>query len=88
MSVVGVTSRPAMPENATSPILVPSLCPFTNLRAASIAAESRFGSTSVLHIEPETSMASRIEVLFDGTESRACGRASAPLSATRPARNR
>ena len=88
LSVVGVTSRPAIPEKATRPIRVPSFWALTNSRAASLAAASRLGAMSVVHIEPETSIANRIEVVFDGTVSDACGRASPPASASSPARKR
>jgi hypothetical protein len=43
---------------------------------------------SVVHIEPDTSIASRIEVVLDGTASVACGRANPPASASSPARKR
>ena len=54
-SVVGGTTTRAVSENATIPNRVPSGCSSTNDRAASVATDSRFGSTSVEHIERDTS---------------------------------
>jgi hypothetical protein len=86
--VVGGTSSAAMPENATRPIRVRPSWSSTKVRAASVAAVSRFGATSVAHIEPDTSRASMIVLSSDGTASDACGRVSAPASASSPARKR
>src|SRR5829696_6576805 len=44
--------------------------------AASWATVSRLGSTSVEHMDPETSIASTIVVELDGTGTVACGRAA------------
>jgi len=87
-SVVGFTSRPAIPEKTTTPILVPSPRSLTNSRAASRATVSRFGATSVEHIEVDTSTTSRIDVDEAGTVSVAFGRAAARPSASRPTTNR
>ena len=80
-------AAPAMPENATRPILVPSCWALMKSRAAFWAAVSRLGATSVEHIDAETSMASRIDAEFDGTGTDACGRAAPVASTTRPAAN-
>ena len=85
--MVGGTSTPAMPENATRPIFVPLCWALMNSPAAFSAAVSRFGATSVEHIEPDTSMASRIDEASDGTSTVACGRAAPTPSTTRPAAN-
>jgi hypothetical protein len=77
-----------MPENATSPIFVPSSCLRMNRRAASLAAVSRLGSTSVEHIEFDTSIVSRIDVADVGTAADTCGRATPAPSTSRPATNR
>ena len=58
------------------------------LRAASCATASRFGWTSVEHIERETSSARMIDVRAYGTLRTTCGRPAANASATRPASNR
>ena len=75
--VVGATASWANPENSTRPILVSSPCVSTNLRTAACAAASRLGSTSVAHIEPETSRARITVELEIGTSALTCGRAAA-----------
>ena len=87
LSVVGSTSRPAIPEKVTRPIRAPSSCALMNSRAASCAAVSRLGATSVEHIEADTSIASRIEAAFEGTGTDICGRAAPVPRTTRPAAN-
>ena len=61
-SVVGGTASSANPEKMTSPIRTSSGWSSTNARVASWATASRFGLTSVAHIEPETSSARMIDV--------------------------
>ena len=87
LSVVGRTSRPVTPEKVTRPILDPSSCASMKSRAACCAAVSRLGATSVEHIEPDTSIASRIVAWFDGTSTDASGRAAPVARTTRPAAN-
>ena len=81
--VVGATASWANPENRTSPIFVSSPCVSTNFRTAACAAPSRFGSTSVAHMEPETSSARITVELEIGTSVRTCGRAAATPSSPR-----
>ena len=64
---------------------VPLFCARTKSFAAFSAAVSRLGTTSVEHIDPDTSTASRIAEESDGTTTVACGRAAPPASTTRPA---
>ncbi len=85
LSVVCWTTRPAIPANATRPILVPSSCAWMNSRAACLAAVRRFGATSVAHIDAETSIASRMDAELEGTGTDACGRAAPVPRTTRPA---
>jgi hypothetical protein len=56
-SVVGATATCAKPENSTRPIRVLGSCVWTKSRTAACAAVSRLGSTSVAHMEPDTSTA-------------------------------
>src|SRR5215218_2164466 len=55
--------------------------------AASWATVSRLGSTSVEHMDPETSIASTIVVELDGTGTVACGRAAPTPSVAKPTRS-
>jgi hypothetical protein len=87
LSVVGSTSSAATPENATSPTLVPFFCALMKSRAAFCAAVSRFGSTSVEHIEEDTSTASRIDEESEACSTDACGRAAPTARTTSPAAN-
>ncbi len=84
-SVVGETATWANPENSTRPMRVSSSCSVTNFRTASWAAPSRLGSTSVAHIEPETSTAMITAPLRTGTSASTCGRAAARPSSDRAA---
>src|SRR5215217_4257332 len=86
-SVVAGTCRPATPANATRPILVSPSWDWMKETAASWATVSRFGSTSVEHMDPETSIASRIVVELDGTGTVACGRAAPTPSVAKPRRS-
>ena len=52
--------------------------------AACWATVSRLGSTSVEHMDPETSIASMIVVELDGTGTVACGRAAPTPSVAKP----
>ena len=70
-SVVGATASWANPENTTRPIRVPPSWAWTKSRTAVCAAVSRFGSTSVAHIEPETSRARITAASETGTSSSA-----------------
>ena len=84
LSVVGGTCSPATPEKATSPILVlPSWDSMKEI-AACWATVSRLGSTSVEHMDPETSIASMIVVESDATGTLACGRAAPMPSVAKP----
>ncbi len=83
--MVGGTATWANPENTTRPIRVLPSCACTNSRTAAWAAVSRLGSTSVAHIEPDTSSATITAAPATGTSSRACGRAPAtPSDASAP----
>jgi len=88
VSVVGGTRRPAIPPKATSPIRAPPGCALMNSAAAFSAAVSRLGCTSVEHIDPDTSSASRIVVELDGTATVACGRAAPSPSTASPSSSR
>ena len=66
-SVVGGTASCAKPEKSTRPMRVLSSWAATKARTASCAAVSRLGSTSVAHIEPETSTATMTAALATGT---------------------
>ena len=88
VSSVGGTMTPATPAKATSPMRDPPGCALMNAAAASCAAVSRFGETSVEHIDRETSSASRIVVELDGTATVACGRAAPTPSTARPSTSR
>ena len=66
-SFVGGTVSSAKPEKTTRPMRTSFGCFSTKLRAASCATASRFGCTSVEHIERETSSARMIEVRAYGT---------------------
>ena len=87
-SVVGGTASSANPEKMTRPMRTSSGWSSTNARVASCATASRFGLTSVEHIEPETSSARMIDVRAIGTSRSTCGRPAARPSATRLASNR
>lgn len=91
-SVVGGTMRAADPEKATSPSRASAGWARTNARTASRAAVSRLGTTSVAHIERETSRARMTAVRCAGTSTEACGRATArpnrPTPSTRRATGR
>ena len=88
VSSVGGTRTPAIPAKATSPIRAPPGCALMKSAAAFSAAVSRFGCTSVEHIDPETSRASRIVVELAGTATVACGRAAPIPSTARPSSSR
>ena len=66
-SSVGATATWANPEKTTRPIRVLPSWVLTNWRTASWAAASRFGVTSVEHIDPETSIARMTAELDTGT---------------------
>ena len=87
LSVVGGTCRPATPAKATRPILVSPSWDSMKETAAFWATVSRLGSTSVEHMDPETSIASMIVVELDGTGTVACGRAAPMLSVAKPRRS-
>jgi hypothetical protein len=87
LSVVGGTCRPATPAKATRPILVCPSWDSMKETAASWATVSRLGSTSVEHMDPETSIASMIVVELDGTGTVACGRAAPTPSVAKPRRS-
>ena len=84
VSVVGGTCSPATPAKATRPILVPPAWDWMKEIAAFWATVIRLGSTSVEHIDPETSMASMIVVELDATGTVACGRAAPTPSVAKP----
>ena len=84
VSVVGGTCSPATPAKVTRPILVPPAWDWMNEVAASWATVSRFGSTSVEHMDPDTSIASMIVVELDATGTLACGRAAPTPSVANP----
>ena len=66
-SVVGGTCSPATPAKRTRPILVPPAWDSMKAIAACWATVSRLGSTSVEHMDPDTSIASMMVVEFDAT---------------------
>jgi len=59
----------AEPAKITRPMRAPSPCASTNSRAASCATVSRFGSTSVEHMDCDTSRARMIDVRSIGTSN-------------------
>ena len=65
MSSVGGTVTVAKPAKVTSPSREPSGCASMKSVAACWAASRRLGSTSVVHIDLETSSASRIVVALE-----------------------
>ncbi len=79
-SVVGETSTVAMPAKEISPRLTPGVSSLTNSLAASLAAVSRSGATSVDSMDSETSMASMTVARLRGTFVLAVGPASATTS--------
>jgi hypothetical protein len=88
VSLVGGTRTPATPAKATSPIFAPPGWALMKSAAAFSAAVSRLGCTSVEHIDPETSRASRIVVELAGTATVACGRAAPTPRAASPSTSR
>ena len=88
LSVVGGTTSCAKLAKAMMPIRVPATWCGTKSFAAFCAAVSRFGATSVAHIEPETSRVRMIDVRLSGTSSEICGRDVAKARAAMAARNR
>ena len=84
--MVGLTSTVAIPANETMPRLTPGVRSSTNWVAASCAAASRLGATSVASMDSETSMASITVARFRGSLVSAVGPASATVSSTRPTR--
>jgi hypothetical protein len=86
-SWVGATATCANPENTTSPMVVELSCLPMKSRTAFWAAASRLGSTSVAHIEPETSNATITADRETGTSAVTCGRAAASASSPIAARS-
>ena len=84
-SVVGATATCAKPANSTRPMRVSPSCACTKSRTAVWAAVSRLGSTSVAHIDPETSSARIMAASETGTSTLSRGRAAASPSAARAA---
>ena len=76
-SVVGDTSTEAVPAKATRPRLMPGVSPSANYFAASCAASSRVGWTSVASIDSDTSMTSITVARLRGTRLFSVGPASA-----------
>ena len=62
-------------------MLVLESCAWTKSRTAACAAVSRLGSTSVAHIDPDTSSARIRADSETGTSTLTCGRAAARPSA-------
>jgi hypothetical protein len=87
-SVVGATCRLVPPAKVTRPTLNSSGSPRTNSRAASSAACSRLGSTSVARIDAEASTATITVARSRGTCTSSAGRAKPATSGTSIARNR
>src|SRR5215831_8024262 len=85
VSCVGGTSRPAVPANATRPMRGPPAWEVMKSLVAFSAAVIRFGFTSVEHMEPEMSRASRIVADDEGTGTVTCGRAAPTPSTANPA---
>jgi len=84
---VGDWTTDALPAIETIPIRV-CRCRFsTNARAADCAASSRFGLTSVARMLPDVSIARMTLLCIDGSDTSACGRETATISAHRPTRN-
>ena len=79
-SVVGATANWAEPENTINPVRVPAGWCCTKSLAACWAAVIRFGSTSVAHIERDTSRARITEVWEVDTDWVIWGRAAAMAS--------
>src|SRR6185437_1745169 len=85
VSCVGGTRRPAVPAKATRPMRGPPAWELMKSLVSFSAAVMRFGSTSVEHMEPETSRASRIVADVEGTGTVTCGRAAPTASTANPA---
>lgn len=85
-SVLGGTSTAALPAKATRPTLNSSGSPSTKVRAASLAAVNRSGSTSVASIDVETSTATITVARSRGTRTSAVGRAKPTTSSASMAR--
>src|SRR5215468_1457290 len=85
VSWVGGTRRPAVPAKVTRPMRGPPAWELMKSLVAFSAAVMRFGSTSVEHMEPETSRASRIVADVEGTGTVTCGRAAPTPSTANPA---
>src|SRR5438067_2124152 len=79
-SRVGLWSTVAVWLNARTPIPIRAGTPRTNRWAASLAAASRLGLTSVAVIDPDTSVASITEACSTGTATVRCGLAAATTS--------
>jgi hypothetical protein len=73
--------------NAITPTFTRAGTLSRNARAACLAATSRLGFTSVACIEPETSVASRIDARSIGSAIVRCGRAAAAISTIIASRN-
>src|SRR3954451_14527048 len=69
------------------PIRVPATWFLMNSLAAFCAAVSRFGDTSVAHIEPDTSRVRMIDVLLIEMSRVTCGRAAPIANAAMAVRN-
>ena len=84
---VGACTSDAVPANDTTPMRV--LCGWSsmNARAAAWAAASRFGSTSLARMLPDTSMANMTVSFIDGRVMTAAGRATASSITMMDSRN-
>ena len=85
---VGVCTTDAVAANDTTPIRVVFGWSATNARAASCAATSRVGLTSVARMLPDTSIARITVSCADGSVTMASGRAIATSISASAARNR
>jgi hypothetical protein len=79
-SVVGATSRLAVPAKATSPRLMPGVSSSVNRLPASLAAVIRFGATSSDTIDSETSITSITTARLRGMRTASVGPAIAVVS--------
>ncbi len=79
-SVVGMTSTVAVPAKDTNPRLIPGVSLSANSFAATFAASSRLGSTSVAFIDSDTSIVSITVARLRGIRCSAVGPVSATVS--------
>jgi hypothetical protein len=80
--VVGDTKTIALPPNSISPKLIPGVSSSANCLAASSAAASRLGDTSVARMDGETSITNITTARFRGMRTSRVGPASPTVSSS------